>query len=155
MSNRMRVLRAGGAAAALVLMILSTALAPAQAQDELPVDVPLADGDFAGYVGIGGGRKLYLECHGEGSPTVILGAGLRSRADFWSEPAEETVGQTVFPGVARFTRVCAYDRPGTTLGTTEFSRSDPVAMPRTARDAVADLRALIKAAPIRGPHVLV
>ncbi len=61
----------------------------------------------------------------------------------------------MFPGVARFTRVCAYDRPGTTLGTTEFSRSDPVPMPRTARDAVADLRALIKAAPIRGPHVLV
>ena len=29
------------------------------------------------------------------------------------------------PEVAAFTRVCAYDRPGTTLGTDQFSRSDP------------------------------
>ena len=155
MSDRRRALRAGAVACALGLVILGAALAPAQAQDELPVDVPLADGDFAGYVGIGDGRRLYLECHGAGSPTVILEAGLRSRSDFWSERTDETVGQTVFPGIARFTRVCAYDRPGTTLGTTDFSRSDPVPMPRTARDAVADLRALIKAAPIPGPHVLV
>ena len=153
MSDRWRALRAGGAAAAL-LLILGSALAPAQAQEEIPVDVPLAEGDFAGYVGIGGGRKIYLECHGEGSPTVILEAGLRSRSDFWSERTEETTSQTVFAGVARFTRVCAYDRPGTTLGTTEFSRSDPVPMPRTVRDAVADLRALIKAGPIPGPYVL-
>jgi pimeloyl-ACP methyl ester carboxylesterase len=155
MSDRRRALRAGGAACALVLLMLGAALPPAQAQDNLPVDAPLADGDFAGYVGIGDGRRLYLECHGSGSPTVILEAGLRSRSDFWSERTDETVGQTVFPGIARFTRVCAYDRPGTTLGTTDFSRSDPVPMPRTARDAVADLRALIKAAPIPGPHVLV
>jgi pimeloyl-ACP methyl ester carboxylesterase len=153
MSDRWRALRAGGAAAAL-LLILGSALAPAQAQEEIPVDVPLAEGDFAGYVGIGGGRKIYLECHGEGSPTVILEAGLRSRSDFWSERTEETTSQTVFAGVARFTRVCAYDRPGTTLGTTEFSRSDPVPMPRTVRDAVADLRALIKAGPIPGTYVL-
>ena len=153
MSDRWRVLRAGGAAAAL-LLILGPALAPARAQEEIPVDVPLAEGDFAGYVGIGGGRKIYLECHGEGSPTVLLEAGLRSRSDFWSERTEETTGQTVFAGVARFTRVCAYDRPGTTLGTTEFSRSDAVPMPRTVRDAVADLRALIKAGPIPGRYVL-
>ncbi|MGH2796835.1 MAG: alpha/beta fold hydrolase [Solirubrobacterales bacterium] len=149
----MAALRTAGATAALVL-ILGPALALAQAPDELPVDVPLADGDLAGYVGIGDGRKLYLECHGEGSPTVILEAGLRSRSDFWSERTEETPSETVFPGVARFTRVCAYDRPGTTLGTTGFSRSDPAPMPRTAHDAVADLRALIKAGPFPGPYVL-
>jgi pimeloyl-ACP methyl ester carboxylesterase len=153
MSDRWRALRTGGAAAAFAL-ILGSALASAQAQDEIPVDVPLAEGDFAGYVGIGGDRRIYLECHGEGSPTVLLEAGLRSRSDFWSERTEQTTGQTVFPGVARFTRVCAYDRPGTTLGITAFSRSDAVPMPRTAREVVADLRALIKAAPIRGPLVL-
>jgi hypothetical protein len=118
------------------------------------VDVPLAAGDFAGYVGVGDGRRLYLECHGQGSPTVILEAGLRSRSDFWSERTEETPSETVFAGVARFTRVCAYDRPGTTLGIDQFSRSDPVPMPRTARDAVADLRALIRNGPITGPLVL-
>ncbi len=32
-------------------------------------------GDFAGLVDIGGGRKMYLECRGTGSPTVVLVAG--------------------------------------------------------------------------------
>jgi pimeloyl-ACP methyl ester carboxylesterase len=107
-------------------------------------------------VPIGHGRELYMECHGEGSPTVILEAGLRSRSDFWSERLPETPpGPTVLPGVAGFTRVCAYDRPGTTLGTEDFSRSTPVKMPRTAADAVADLQRLIEAAHLRGPFVLV
>jgi len=118
-------------------------------------DAPLARGDFAGLVGIGGGRSLYMECHGRGTPTVILEAGLRSRSDFWSERTGETRGATVLPGVSRFTRVCTYDRPGTTLGTEEFSRSTPVPMPRTAADAVADLHALLRAARVPGPYVLV
>jgi pimeloyl-ACP methyl ester carboxylesterase len=119
-------------------------------------DSPLAKGDFAGLVGIGGGRTIYMECHGRGAPTVILEAGLRSRSDFWSERMAETPpGPTVLPGVARFTRVCTIDRPGTTLGPTEFSRSSPVPMPRTATDAVADLHAVLAAAKVPGPYVLV
>jgi pimeloyl-ACP methyl ester carboxylesterase len=87
---------------------------------------------------------------------VILEAGLRNRADIWSEKAHQGQTQpTVFPGVASFTRVCAYDRPGTTLDTDKFSRSDPVRMPRTALDAIRDLHALITAARIPGPYVLV
>lgn len=58
-------------------------------------------------------------------------------------------------GIAQFTRVCAYDRPGTTFGTDEFSRSDPVRMPRTILNAAHDLRALLDAIPVRGPVVLV
>ena len=61
----------------------------------------------------------------------------------------------VLPGVAAFTRVCAYDRPGTALDADHRSRSDPVPMPRTAADAVADLHALIDGAGIPGPYVLV
>jgi pimeloyl-ACP methyl ester carboxylesterase len=111
-------------------------------------------GDFAGLFGIGHGRRMYLECHGRGRPTVILEAGLRSRGDYWM-PTDETRGTAVVPGVARFTRVCILDRPGTTLGADMFSRSDPVPMPRTARDPVADLHALLRAARVRGPYVLV
>lgn len=119
-------------------------------------DAPLMRGDFAGSVGIGHGRTIYIECRGHGSPTVILEAGLRSRSDFWSERTEDTPpGPTVLAGIARRTRVCAYDRPGTTLGATEFSRSSPVPMPRTAADAIADLRSLLKAAQVPGPYVLV
>ena len=38
--------------------------------------------DFAGLVDIGGGRRLYLECRGQGSPTVVLEAGASARADY-------------------------------------------------------------------------
>jgi pimeloyl-ACP methyl ester carboxylesterase len=110
-------------------------------------------GDFAGLVDIGGGRKIYLECRGTGRPVVILEAGLRTRADIWS--VKPQTGEAVFPAVAAFSRVCAYDRPGTTLGTDQFSRSDAVPMPRTAEDAVASLHALLQAAAIPAPYVLV
>ena len=112
-----------------------------------------ANGDFAGLVDIDGGRKMYLECRGAGSPVVVLEAGLRNRADVWSVKPE--AGDAVFPAVAGFTRVCAYDRPGTTLGTDRLSRSDPVPMPRTAENAVSDLHALLQAGAIPAPYVLV
>lgn len=113
-------------------------------------------GDFAGRIAIGGGRDLYLECAGNGRPVVVFEAGLRNRGDIWSvQPDDGPRRTTVFPGVATFTRVCAYDRPGTTLGADQFSRSDPVRQPRTAKDAVADLHALLRAAKIPGPYVLV
>ena len=63
----------------------------------------------------------------------------------------------VLPAVAEFTRVCAYDRPGTyaSIGEDDFvSRSDPIAQPRTAPEVVAELHALLQAAEIPGPYVL-
>jgi pimeloyl-ACP methyl ester carboxylesterase len=119
-----------------------------------PAGAPTAaHGYFARRVAIRGGRKLYLECRGSGSPTVVLEAGTGDRADVWST-APSGPGQAVLPAVARFTRVCAYDRPGTYKSPEELSRSDPVAMPRSARDIVLDLRALLRAPPVPGPYVL-
>ncbi len=144
-------------ALAAVAISLVSLLAPA-AGAATP-DMPLKNGDFAGSFGIGHGRSMYLECFGKGSPTVILNAGLRNGAAFWSQRSDETPpGPTVLPGVARFTRVCGYDRPGTILTSIppiEFSRSSPVQMPRTAADAVSDLHALLKVAKVRGPYVFV
>ena len=121
-----------------------------------PASPVIKNGDFAGLVDIGG-RSLYLECRGEGSPTVILVAGYRDRGDSWStdllQPDSDRT--MVRPGVATFTRVCAYDRPGTVLDEGTGSRSDPVPQPQTGADAVADLRALLGAAAIPGPYVLV
>lgn len=59
---------------------------------------------------------------------------------------------TVFPQVAKFTRVCAYDRPGTFLDADHLGRSIQVPMPRTARDLVSDLHALLGTAHIPGPY---
>ena len=71
----------------------------------------------------------------------------------------------VLPGVAAFTCVCAYDRPGTMgdvnpdrdpYGPLFFpSRSEPTPRPRTTRDKITDLHALLRAADIRGPYDLV
>jgi pimeloyl-ACP methyl ester carboxylesterase len=84
---------------------------------------------------------MYLECRGTGSPTVFI-------VD-WTEDSP------VFADVAKFTRVCSYDRPGTPLADGSPSRSDPVPMPITAGDSVADLHALVGAAGIEAPFVIV
>jgi pimeloyl-ACP methyl ester carboxylesterase len=152
---------------ALVVVLLSLPL-PTLAQSATPevVSAVPGSGDFAGLVNIGG-RSLYLECRGQGNPTVILEAGANGWADVWSRDNQEPAGERtmVLPGVAQFTRVCAYDRPGT-MGEVNRnlepdgplfypSRSDPVPQPRTTHDLVADLHALLQAANIPGPYVLV
>lgn len=116
-----------------------------------PASVPRG---FSKRVTIPGGRKFYLECRGTGSPTVVLEAGTGDRGDLWSLPPSGG-SSAVMPAVARFTRVCTYDRPGTYLLPNLHSRSDPVAMPRTARDIALDLRVLLRVADVPGPYVLV
>jgi pimeloyl-ACP methyl ester carboxylesterase len=95
---------------------------------------------------------MYLECRGIGSPTVVLVAGLKGSAADWNVTKQSE--PTVFAAVAKFTRVCAYDRPGTPVGE-KPSRSDPVPQPTTAGEAVADLHALLSAAGEAGRYVLV
>jgi len=117
-----------------------------------------AQGDFAGFVDIGAGRRLYLECRGTGSPVVVLEAGYRSSARIWSEDLHQSGAPRtmVLAGVAVFTRVCAYDRPGTVAAVNDSvrqSRSDPVPMPRTAPDVVADLHALLRTARVPAPYM--
>jgi pimeloyl-ACP methyl ester carboxylesterase len=126
---------------------------PSEATQDTAVEE--SEGDFAGLVDIGGGRQMYMECSGTGSPTVVLESGLRGAADVWSMSSAGEGAPTVFPEVANFTRVCAYDRPGTVVGGESPSRSDPVSQPTTAQDAVADLHALLSAAEEPGPYVLV
>ena len=118
-------------------------------------DPAAARGSLARLVEIPGGRKLYLECRGRGGPTVILVSGLGDAGDVWSFRNPGVKGPAVFPGLARLTRVCAYDRPNTYLQTDQPGRSDPVRQPQGAGRAVGDLHALLRAADIPGPYVLV
>ena len=128
-------------------------------------------GNFAGLVEIRGGRKIYLECRGSGGPTVILVSGHGNAGDIWGEKARVEFqeglpdrypgldlpvrGPAVMRGVARLSRVCAYDRPNNRLLDGRPSRSDPVAQPVTAGSSVADLHALLRAARVPGPYLLV
>ena len=84
-----------------------------------------------------GGRSLYLDCRGAGSPTVVLEAGSGSDSGTWS---------AVHDSVASVTRTCAYDRAGR-------ARSDP-RDPHTLRDATRDLRALLHVAGEQPPFVI-
>jgi pimeloyl-ACP methyl ester carboxylesterase len=85
-----------------------------------------------------GGRDIYLDCRGSGSPTVILESGFSASAGSWG---------AVLDGVAATTRTCAWDRPG--LGRSQ-SRG-----PHTGLDVAADLRAALAAAGESGPYVVV
>ena len=94
----------------LLLLPLLASRSASAGQGAAAAGSPVATaGDFAGLVGIGGGRRLWLECRGTGSPTVVLEAGAGNDADSW-----DTVGlsprQTraaVLPSLAGFARVCA------------------------------------------------
>src|SRR5215212_5536927 len=94
-----------------------------------------------------GDRSLFLSCSGTGSPTVILASGLNDTAAVWSAVQGE---------VARTTRVCSYDRANVPGGASD--PSDPTASTprlRSAANLVADLHALLAAAAVPGPYVLV
>lgn len=86
-----------------------------------------------------GGRRMNIICSGNGSPTVILDAGLGADATAW---------RLVQPVIARHTRVCSYDRAG-------MGFSDPTTSPRDAAAVVSDLHALLRGAGIPPPYVLV
>jgi pimeloyl-ACP methyl ester carboxylesterase len=119
--------------------------------------------DFAGLIDIGGGRKIYLRCSGTGTPTVVLVSGTRGAYDDWtsvidaagSDRATKPSESAVFPQVARFTQVCAYDRPGTARLDNTRTDSTPVRQPTTAQQGVADLHALLMAAKEPRPYLLV
>jgi len=102
---------------------------------------------------------MYLTCSGRGSPTVVLVSGLGERADNWSVTADpSTAGQAVFPQVAKVTRLCAYDRPGTETTTAagrQESRSTSVPQPTSGAQAADDLNAMLVASGEPGPYVLV
>lgn len=101
-------------------------------------------GDTAAYPPPGrmvdvGGYKLHLDCRGEGSPTVVMDAGLGSSSLDWS---------LVQPEIASTTQVCTYDRAG-------MGWSDAGAGPRTPGRLAEELHALLLHAGIPGPYVLV
>jgi pimeloyl-ACP methyl ester carboxylesterase len=83
--------------------------------------------------------SLNLDCSGQGSPTVILDSGLGVPAIGW---------KYVQPEVAKFARVCSYDRAG-------YGWSTPGPMPRTSSQIVKELHALLAAAGEHPPYILV
>ena len=85
------------------------------------------------------GRTIHLVCMGQGTPSVILLAGVADWSIAWNK---------VQPAVAAKTRICAWDRAGLGL-------SDPPAKPQLIDATTADLEAALAAAHVQPPYVLV
>ncbi len=85
------------------------------------------------------GHKLTLQVAGAGTPTVVLDYGLGGSIATWSD---------VFPEVARFTRVVAYERAG-------YGKSEPGPEPRSQTQIATELHTLLHRANIAPPYVLV
>jgi len=86
-----------------------------------------------------GSYKMHIYCAGQGSPTVILDAGMGDSFISWHK---------VQPEIAKFTRVCSYDRAG--IG---YSDSSP--RPSTSKDFAQELHTLLLNAGVPQPLILV
>lgn len=109
----------------------------------LPATGSAAPGDtiyaHAGKLVGANGTRLNLYCMGNGAATVVFDSGWEDWAPAWA---------VVQPRVAKFTRVCAYDRAGAGF-------SDPGPMPRTSVRIADELHSALHNAHIPGPYILV
>ena len=86
-----------------------------------------------------GGHKLHVHCAGTGAPTVIIENGFQEYSFDWILVQQE---------VAKFTRVCTYDRAG-------YAWSDPGPKPRTFAQINLELHDALEKLGEHGPFVLV
>lgn len=85
-----------------------------------------------------GGYKMHIYCTGQGSPTLVLDAGLGNDWTVWG---------AVQPTLSKTTRVCAYDRAG-------FGASARRPGTRDADHIVGEQHQLLAQAGIAGPIIL-
>src|SRR5579859_3883673 len=90
-------------------------------------------------VDIGNGQRLNVYCVGTGSPVVVFDSGLGDSTISWA---------LVQPAIAKKTTACSFDRAG-------MGYSDAIRRPSTPRNQSEDLHALLQAAHIKPPYVLV
>jgi pimeloyl-ACP methyl ester carboxylesterase len=121
----------------LATLALPLLLVPARAADEAwwksyaantkPVTLP-------------DGKKLSLYCVGKGTPVVMMEGGLSASGIIGWRSVQSAIG--------RVTKTCAYDRAG-------IWNSAPTDGPRDAGAEADDLAALLKAAKLPPPYVIV
>lgn len=86
------------------------------------------------------GMSLHIHCIGEGSPTIVMDAGLPGSSLDWA---------LVHEGIADITRACVYDRAGYA-----WSEPAPTDAPRDSAQLVTELEALLEGAGLEPPFVL-
>ena len=87
-----------------------------------------------------GGRTVHVLCKGDAEgPTVVIEPGAGEPSMLWWFVQDE---------VARFARVCSYDRPG-------YQWSDPAGGERSLEERGQELHDVLTRANVPGPYVLV
>jgi pimeloyl-ACP methyl ester carboxylesterase len=86
-----------------------------------------------------GTHHLFLECWGQGFPTVVIDVGFGDSIDHWAGFRER---------LAADTRVCGYERAG-------YGRSEPGPEPRSAARMARELKVLLENAGEEPPVLLV
>jgi pimeloyl-ACP methyl ester carboxylesterase len=110
-----------------------------QAAPSPTVEAPASHSERrAGLVDIGG-QHLFLDCAGEGKPTVVFESGGGVDGSAWHK---------VVPQLRHATSACVYDRVGT-------GRSSPATKPHTMQQMVKELDLLLEHAAVAPPYVLV
>lgn len=87
-------------------------------------------------------RNIHLLCSGKrrtGQPIILLEAGMASWSFYW---------RIVQPALAKFGRVCSYDRFG-------FGWSDPPSAKRTPERIATEIHQALQSAEESGPYLLV
>ena len=86
-----------------------------------------------------GGYDLFVNCYGEGKPTVIFESGLSASYREWDR---------VQPAISKITRTFSYNRAG-------LWGSDKGKLSRTSLNQVHELHKLLGNAKVRGPYIIV
>ena len=118
--------------------------------------------DFAKVFSVDG-HGVYVQCIGRGSPTIVLisGAGVSSASwDYVGDTTDtahppQKSPQAVESQLAKVTRVCSYDRPGTIGFDDSPSRSSAVPQPTTAQGDARVLHDALRVAGVSPPYLLV
>ncbi len=85
------------------------------------------------------GTEMRLDCRGTGSPTVVLEAGAESSSIYWWRIQDD---------VAKFTRVCSYDRAG-------YGWSEPVREQLFPQQVAGMLHDLLEKGGEQPPYLMV
>ena len=119
------------------VLIFSAALLSLLAMCNDEGEIP---GAFQGTYDVGG-YALYMSGVGENGPVVVLESGI-------GDGGTMSGWETVMNGVKDFARICLYDRAG-------LGKSEKAPGVRSTEQIADELHALLEAAPVNGPYILV
>jgi pimeloyl-ACP methyl ester carboxylesterase len=124
---------------ALCMMTLPACVQPQPRARPASADAPSQSSPLRDGVLSVNGQGMHLHCEGTDSPTVVFESGSGNDGTVWGGVVRD---------IAKLTRACSYDRVG-------LGYSDRTKRTRTSREMADELYALLQAAELRPPYVLV